>query len=219
MIQHEEQREVLQPADWPEGLEYVPDIFCPNCTSLIRVPRETYAWYDGPVPCWSCRADVHVEIGAHRKGSPGQGPVPMTRGFPGSSGGILLSPPRLIRTCGLPAEFQEGTGSEKIPEGMRENFRIALQGFEAGRYDDAVVRCRVTLEAALRNRGVQGDSPSRLVEVAQKDSLLIEPYVKYGQIVVMMGGRSAHDRPPVSRENALLVIGLTASLIRMLYEV
>ena len=42
-----QQEEWSQPDESPEEIAYVPDVFCPNCKAVIRVPRETYAWYDG----------------------------------------------------------------------------------------------------------------------------------------------------------------------------
>ena len=210
-----------QPEVSPEEIEYVPNVFCPNCKAVIRVPSETYAWYDGEVPCGACWADVHVKIGDYRPAGPGHEPIPTTRGgIRGSAGGILLSTPRLIRTRGIPAEFQAGTGSESIPLAMRESSSSAGRGFEVGLYAQVAVECRSTIEAALLDRGVQGKTPANMIEAAIQNELLQDPYEKYPRIVVASGGRGAHPaREPVTREEALLVIGLTAALLRKLYEV
>ena len=214
MIQHEEQREDLE-----REAEYVPDVQCPNCAAPIPLARDTYRWYAGLVRCGRCGCQMQVAVGDYQKDYIGN-MSPSTIPFGNSPGGTLLGTPRIVEQRNtIPRALVDGTESEKIPEVVRLNIRSAIQGFEDDRYDDAMVRCRVTLEAALRQHGVKEDSPSRMVEAAHQDRLLIEPYEKFGQIVATMGGRSAHARPPVSRGNALLVIGLTASLVRVLYEV
>ena len=212
-------QDAIEHEEWSQEIKYVPDVHCPNCAALILLDRDTYRWYVGPLRCGRCMCQMQVEIGDHRKDYIGN-MSPTTLPFGTLQGGLLLGAPRIIEQPNtIPWALVEGTESEKIPDVVRQNVRTAIKGFEEDRYDDAVVRCRVTLEAALRQHGVAGDSPSGLVEAAYRDKLLIEPYEKYGHIVTTMGGRSAHGGRPVSRGNALLVIGLTAAVIRMLYEV
>lgn len=212
-------QDAIRPTDGSQEIKYVPDVHCPNCAELILLARDTYRWYVGPLRCGRCMCQMQVEIGDYRKDYIGNmSPTTLPSGT--LQGGFLLSAPRIIEQPNtIPWALVDGTESEKVPDVVRLNFRTAIKGFDEGRYDDAVVRCRVTLEAALRLHGIKGDSPARLIEAAHQDRLLIEPYEKYGQIVTTMGGRSAHDRPPISQGNALLVIGLTAALVRMLYEV
>ena len=212
-------QDAVQPADWPQEIEYVPDLICPNCANVMRVPREGYSWYAGNVPCGRCQCQVQVEIGDYETDYLGR-KYPTTIPFDDSPGGKVLETPKVVeRARIIPLILVQGTEAEKIPETLREIFRTAIQGFEEGRYDDAVVRCRVTLEATLRRLDVAGDTPSSLVAAAHRDRLLSSPYEKYGQIVVAMGGGSAHGGPPVSQADALLVIGLIASLLRRLYDV
>ena len=46
-------------------IAYVPDVICPdpNCSEIMEIPRETYAWYSGEVGCRHCKSTVFVKIG------------------------------------------------------------------------------------------------------------------------------------------------------------
>ena len=201
-------------------IEFVPDVVCPNCKRLVHLPRETYAWYDDTTSCAWCQADFGVRIGGYQADSLGN-PVPRSTPFDKSPGGILLEAPILVqRPNTVPREIVDGMESEKIHETSRLAFRTAIRHFESGRYEDAVVRCRVTIEATLGHHGVEKNTPATMVAEAHRDRLLTEPYEKYAQIVVAAGGRGAHpERRPMSRSNALLILGLTAALLRVLYGV
>ena len=203
-----------------QEIEFVPDVVCPNCKRLVRLPRETYAWYDDKTGCEWCQAEFLVAIGDYQTDSLGN-PVPSSTPFGRSSGGILLRAPILNqRPNTVPREIVEGTESEKIPEIPRLAFRTATQHFESGRYEDAAVRCRVTIEAALRNHGVEKNTPATMVAEAHQDRLLVDPYEKYAQMVVAAGGQGAHpERKPINRSRALIIIAMTGDLLRILYDV
>ena len=72
-----------------EEVKYVPDVICPNpnCGAVLQVPSETYAWYEGPVPCRFCHSTMHLSIGdTNCYGND------RTKPFAGSNGGKLLVP-------------------------------------------------------------------------------------------------------------------------------
>ena len=100
----------------------------------------------------------------------------------------------------------------------RKTMRTALWHYREGRYEDAVVRCRVTVEAILRDQGVAVDRPGRMVEQAIKDKLLTTHYGKLCEVVVALGGQGAHaDRSPIRQSEALLMIGIVSMILRMYY--
>ncbi len=203
-----------------EVKEYVPDVICRHCGQLINLPRESYSWYAGEVTCRECQCTLYVEIGDYQSLLGGT-PIPTHLPFPNAPGGRVLRTPKVVRRPNaFPIDLVHGTESEKIPAEVKDPLRTAIRAFDDERYADAAVRCRVVIESALRQQGVQGSTPSSMVDEATRDRLLFEPYEKYGQIIVAAGGQGAHaPRPPITRDRALLLIGLTADLLRMLYDI
>ena len=47
-----------------EGADGVPELLCPRCAEIIRLPSG-YNWYDGEVPCRFCKATIKVQIGGN----------------------------------------------------------------------------------------------------------------------------------------------------------
>ena len=129
--------------------------------------------------------------------------------------------PEIIKTgLTVPLELIQGTESENIPRAPREAMRTAIRHYRNQRYEDSAVRCRVTLEAALQDQGISKDSPSRMVDEAIENRLLIEPYGRLCHAVTSWGGQSAHPSvPPIGQAEALIVIGITAAALRTLYPV
>ena len=199
--------------------QYVPDVACPNCGQFLNLPRDTYAWYKGNVTCAECQAEIHVEIGDYQTTNLGP-TVPRTVRFRNATGGFLLRTPQIVeKRDGVPLDLVTGAESERIPELPRRILRTAVSHFEDRRYEDAAVRCRVLVEHILEDQGIKSNTPARMVEQAVSDRLLVEPLNKYAEIIVAAGGQAAHPRQPISRSDALLVIGMAASLLRQLYEV
>ena len=193
----------------------MPDVLCPNCANLIRLPQ-SYSWYDGVVPCSRCQSSLKVRLGDYFDGM-----YPVTRPFPGSQGGLNLITPEIIKTgLTVPLELVQGIESERIAYIPREAMRSAIRHCNNLKYEDAVVRCRVTIEAALQDLGTSKDSPGRMVDKAIEDRLLTEPYGKLCQAVTSWGGQAAHPSvPPIGQAEALIVIGITAAVLRTLYPV
>ena len=200
-------------------VQYVPDVACPNCGRLLNLPRDTYAWYKGNVTCANCQTVCYIEIGDYL--SHNLGPtVPTTVRFENSRGGLLLRAPQIVeKRDSVPLDLVAGTESESIPVRPKRILRTAVSHFEERRYDDAAVRCRVLVEYVLEDQGIKSNPPSQMVDQAIAERLLVVPLDKYAQIIVAAGGQAAHPRQPISRNDALLVIGMAASLLRQLYEV
>ena len=205
-----------------EEQTYVPDVVCSACGSTIYLDRQTYEWHNAEVRCRDCQAVLHVQIGAAYYDPVAKVSYSAIRPnlFTGR-GGQLLGAPRIVSPpSGVPQELTSGMESEKIPEHPREAFRTAVMHYGNFRYDDASVRCRVAIEAALLQQGVEKDTPGKMVIAAQRDRLLVTPYDKMAQAVVSAGGGAAHpSAPPVGRADVLIFIGMTATCLRALYGV
>ncbi len=96
--------------------------------------------------------------------------------------------------------------------------RTAIRAYKEERYEDAVVRCRVTLETAFHDKGVVDDGgPRRMVEKADADRLLREPYVSLCLSITSFGGKAAHRRQEITAAEALSVLGCVAVVLQQLY--
>ena len=200
-----------------DEVEFVPDVICPNpnCGALLRIPRETYAWYEGPVPCRFCHSTMHLSIGDTRYGNK------RTKPFTGSYGGKLLEPPTLILEANpIPAAMTEGLGSN-VPQAIRETFETAIQHFNRTNYTDAAVRCRFTIETALCDRGVGKDLLTKMISDARMSGLITENIKDFCLGVNGIGGNAAHVQTNparyVDRSEALLAIDATGLILRRLY--
>ena len=193
----------------------MPAFLCPSCANLIRLPL-SYSWYDGEVPCGRCQSRLKVRIGDYY-----QDTYRWTTPLKGSQGGLMLNTPNIIETGDtVLLEPVQGTESERVPHIPREAMRTAIRHYKSQRYEDAVVRCRVTLEAALEDLGIPKDTPSKMVDQAIEDRLLTAAYGSLCHAVTSLGGRAAHpSMPTIGQGDALAVIGITAAVVRALYPV
>ena len=206
--------------------EYVPNVFCPfpKCGRQIRIPRDTYRWYDGPIPCRHCHSTFHVSIGDWDTMTQTLGgPVAKTVPFGNSQGGNLLEPPNLISEPDMvPEAMTEGIG-ENVPVSIREAFQTAINSLNDGDYGIAAERCRFTLEAALLERCVsaRGVGLRNMADLAETQGIISETEKLICLIVARRGGDGAHPQisplRQVSLSDALTLIGDTATVLRVLY--
>ena len=201
-----------------EEVKYVPDVVCPNpnCGEELRIPSETYSWYEGPVPCRFCHSTIHLSIGDWNSYGNER-----TEPFAGSNGGKLLEPPTLImEPNAIPTMMTDGIGS-KVPESIREAFATATRHFNRLDYTEAAVRCRFTLEFALMERGISRDRLPVMADQARSQTLVTELVKNFCVVVAGIGGDAAHPQTNparyVDRNEALLAIDTTANVLRRLY--
>ena len=196
----------------------MPEFICPQCANDIRLP-ESYAWYDGEVRCSRCQSTIRVQIGDYT-GRRGTYVSPTTRPWMNLQGGLLLTEPAVVEIGpDLPEALLAGTDSDEIPYVPRKAMRTAVWAYRERRYEDATVRCRVTLEAALLDHGITKDSPRLMVKQALTERLLTDTYGKLCEAVTALGGAAAHpDAPEIEPAEAMLCIGITGSMLRRLYR-
>ena len=197
----------------------MPDVLCAQCGRRIELPQ-SYNFYDGNVRCVHCQATISVQLGEFRHNRYTSQVVRLTAPAKDSGeGGAILRQPEVVELgTNVPKELLHGTDAESIPDLARKTMRTALWNYREGRFDDAVVRCRVTLEAILKDQGIAEDTPSRMVERAVQDRLLPGHLGKLCEAVAAMGGRGAHaERPPIRQSEALLMIGIAAEVLRVYY--
>ena len=223
--------EIVQEPDSFE-VEYVPDIHCPKCGTEKRLNRRTYAWYGGgddepdgwPLTCSHCGAKYLVKIGSFRRdllGNYQPTSVPFDSTTPG---GILVKGPKLVETAAhVPPAIEEGLESGRIPDSIKAYFRTAKNHFLRQDYQDAAVRCRGTMEATLADQGVQlhRGHLSSMAVLARNQGLLTAADHNLCLAVATYGGDAAHPQTNpsrvVSRDDALMVINITANLLRRIY--
>ncbi len=163
---------------------------------------------------------VGVQFGEFRHHKYTKEPIRLTApALDSGKGGQLLRQPTVIEIGNnVPKELLYGTDSELVPELPRKAMRTALWHYKEGRYEDAVVRCRVTMEAILSDQGIPEGLPSAMVDKAAEDSLLPKPYERLCEVITAFGGKAAHLNPPVHQGEALVIIGIVAGLIRFFYH-
>ena len=223
--------EIVQEFDSFE-VEFVPDVKCPKCGTVARLNRRTYEWYGGradeldgwPIKCDHCPATFLVKIGNFRP-DPYGGFMPVSIPFDTTTrGGILVKGPKLVENeDAVPPVIEEGLESDSIPDSIKEAFRTARSHFLRHDYQDAAVRCRATMEATLADQGVRlhrGHLSSMAVQ-ARSQGLLTEADHNLCLAVASYGGDAAHPQTNparvVSRDDALMVINITANLLRRIY--
>ena len=198
----------------------MPEIICPSCGHTLNLPS-SYNWYHGAVPCKFCGVTFKVSFGEFRQ-NPNTGAIykaTLPRPDSGEGGAVLIQPQVVEIGNDVPEELLHGTGSaSSMPDLPHKTWKTALWGYKEGRYEDAVVRCRVTLETILKDQGVPNDTPSRMVKKAIEERLLPSYYGKLCEVVATLGGQAAHaGSTPISQADALLMIGIIAAIIRMFY--
>ena len=199
----------------------VPDVICPNCFKIINVPLPTYAWYRGQIGCQECQARVSVKIGNWEPII--DGIRPRTRPFGRTiQGGLLLEEPELIDAgSALPSAFVRDMESTNLPEGPRKAMRTAVQHYKRRNYQDATVRCRFAIQGALLDLGVPDSSIRTMITKAKDSSVITAPLEPLCLAVAAFGNKGAHPQdepaPIVTRDDALMVIGMTANVLRTLY--
>ena len=150
----------------------MPELQCPRCAELIRLPSG-YNWYDGEVLCRFCKATIKVQIGEFRHASFGTVVRLVVPESDSGKGGAILRQPEVVEIGNnVPRELIHGTDAELVPDLPRKVMRTALWHYREGRYEDAVVRCRVLLEAVLKDQGVADGFPGKMVKQAIEDRLL-----------------------------------------------
>lgn len=223
--------DIVQESDSFE-VEYVPDIECPKCGTPKRLNRRTYEWYGGgpdeldgwPLKCGRCAATFLVKIGNFQP-DPYGGYMPASRPFDSTTrGGILVKGPALVEnTEDVPPVIEEGLESDSIPDSIKATFRTARSHFLRQDYQDAAVRCRATMEATIADQGLQlhrGHLSAMAIQ-AKNQGLLTEADHNLCLAVASYGGDAAHPQSNpsrvVSRDDALMVINITANLLRRIY--
>ena len=105
-------------------------------------------------------------------------------------GGAILRQPEVVEIgSNVPKEIMHGADAELVPDLPRKIMRTALWHYREGRYEDAVVRCRVLLEAVLKDQGVADGFPGKMVAQAIEDRLLPGHYGRLCEAVVALGGQ------------------------------
>ena len=204
----------------------MPDLNCPNpnCGREIHLDKATYSWYSGSVICQYCHSTIRVEIGDWEiTDTPlGRTRIPQTERFTNrpDAGGIPLSEPTLVRGPVIVPPDISRIGAT-VPERINDSFQDAVRHCDNEDFQEAVVRCRYSLEYALMEKGINRTSLRAMASEAQNNGLITERAVTLCLTVASYGGDAAHPQTNpsrnTSREDAVMVIDVTAGVLRHLY--
>ena len=164
---------------------------CPYCDRIIELPLPEYEFYDDEIGCGHCHRKSHLKVGGYFKWNPFVEELKPTTN-PMQIGDRLLLGGRLISIEPLiPPELVLGI-SDKIPGAPRRALESAVRCLEIGEYGAVAIFCRLSVQSALRDRGIGGTTPSGMINRANSQDLISDLAHKQSEAVTFMGNKSAH---------------------------
>ena len=165
-------------------------IRCPYCDREMIFSLPEYAFYEGPIGCEHCHRKSHLSIGDYYNdwiGGSIATSKPVSSGSRSRlSGGRLLSIEPIV-----PVELAM-RGSDKIPDGPRQDLESAVRCLEIREFRATAMLCRRCIQSALKTKGIPEDTPSKMINAAHQQGALSELAKKQSDAVTFMGNKAAH---------------------------